>query len=308
MTVQIPDPGLGDGRTGDNEYVFRSKVKSNFSDQSNAASRLVGTENKNVIEITGLGMGSSGLGVIHDQIPNTVHYPDFDINQSNKLHNGLYAVDSTYRVDNPTKVAGLTTNFALLNINSRIDDKRGCQIALPRFTNKVFLMMRTMNADEAGGWTEFYNSKSTSIYQTTTASSPNVFVTSTGELQRSTSSERYKNIIAELELDDDAYQKALAVKPIVYRSTAPADNPNWHYYSFSAEKLGEYDPAFTLWRNTETVTDDEGNTETVELDTPLAEGINLNAIVALQHAVIVKQGKLIASLEKRIMDVENAIE
>lgn len=42
MTVQIPDPGTGNGQTGDNEYVFRKKVKDNFSDQTNAASRLIG--------------------------------------------------------------------------------------------------------------------------------------------------------------------------------------------------------------------------------------------------------------------------
>lgn len=42
MAVQIPDPGTGNGQTGDNEYVFRKKVKDNFSDQTNAASKLVG--------------------------------------------------------------------------------------------------------------------------------------------------------------------------------------------------------------------------------------------------------------------------
>ena len=42
MAVQIPDPGTGNGQTGDNEYVFRKKVKDNFNDQTNAASKLVG--------------------------------------------------------------------------------------------------------------------------------------------------------------------------------------------------------------------------------------------------------------------------
>lgn len=48
MAVQIPDPGTGNGQTGDNEYVFRKKVKHNFSDSTNAASRLVGTANGQV--------------------------------------------------------------------------------------------------------------------------------------------------------------------------------------------------------------------------------------------------------------------
>lgn len=43
MAIQIPNPGTGNGATGDNEFVLWSKVKGNFSDQTNAASRLVGS-------------------------------------------------------------------------------------------------------------------------------------------------------------------------------------------------------------------------------------------------------------------------
>lgn len=42
MAIQIPNPGTGNGATGDNEFVLWTKVKDNFSDQTNAASRLVG--------------------------------------------------------------------------------------------------------------------------------------------------------------------------------------------------------------------------------------------------------------------------
>ena len=59
MAVQIPDPGTGNGQTGDNEYVFRKKVKDNFSDQTNAASRLVGTAVGNVMQVGAFGLGSS---------------------------------------------------------------------------------------------------------------------------------------------------------------------------------------------------------------------------------------------------------
>lgn len=58
MAVQIPDPGTGNGQTGDNEYVFRKKVKDNFSDQTHAASRLVGTEAGNLMEVGAYGWGS----------------------------------------------------------------------------------------------------------------------------------------------------------------------------------------------------------------------------------------------------------
>ncbi|OLF40781.1 hypothetical protein [Psychrobacter sp. Rd 27.2] len=62
MAVQIPDPGQGDSKTGDNEYVFRKKVQNNFSDQSNAASRLVGELPGNVAQMTTTGVVFSGWG------------------------------------------------------------------------------------------------------------------------------------------------------------------------------------------------------------------------------------------------------
>lgn len=43
MAIQIPNPGTGNGASGDNEFVLWSKVKDNFSDQTNAASKLLGT-------------------------------------------------------------------------------------------------------------------------------------------------------------------------------------------------------------------------------------------------------------------------
>ncbi|GLR29011.1 hypothetical protein SAMN05660405_02574 [Psychrobacter pacificensis] len=45
MAIQLPDPGNGvpEDETGDNEHVMWLKTRANFSDQNNAASRLVGT-------------------------------------------------------------------------------------------------------------------------------------------------------------------------------------------------------------------------------------------------------------------------
>lgn len=45
MAIQLPNPGLGDGQTGDNEFVMWTKVKDNFSNTTHAASKLVGTAN-----------------------------------------------------------------------------------------------------------------------------------------------------------------------------------------------------------------------------------------------------------------------
>ena len=62
MAVQIPDPGTGNGQTGDNEFVFRKKVRDNFSDQDNAASREVGKIVGNVVEVRVAGFNDTGIG------------------------------------------------------------------------------------------------------------------------------------------------------------------------------------------------------------------------------------------------------
>lgn len=62
MAIQLPNPGLGDGQTGDNEYVMWTKVKDNFNNTTHAASRLVGTAAGNVMEVGAFGLGS-GTGL-----------------------------------------------------------------------------------------------------------------------------------------------------------------------------------------------------------------------------------------------------
>ncbi|MBZ1392301.1 phage tail fiber protein [Psychrobacter pacificensis] len=62
MAIQIPDPGNGvpEDKTGDNEHVMWLKVKDNFSDQNNAASRLVGVSTGNVMQVEAFGLGRRG--------------------------------------------------------------------------------------------------------------------------------------------------------------------------------------------------------------------------------------------------------
>lgn len=59
MAIQLPNPGLGDGQTGDNEYVMWTKVKDNFNNTTHAANRLVGTAPGNVMEVGAFGLGST---------------------------------------------------------------------------------------------------------------------------------------------------------------------------------------------------------------------------------------------------------
>lgn len=52
MAIKLPDPGNGipEQKTGNDEWTNMKIVRDNFADQSNAASRLVGTANGNLLE------------------------------------------------------------------------------------------------------------------------------------------------------------------------------------------------------------------------------------------------------------------
>ena len=63
MAIQLPNPGLGDGQTGDNEYVMWTKVKDNFSNTTHAANRLVGTATGNVMEVGAFGIGREAIAI-----------------------------------------------------------------------------------------------------------------------------------------------------------------------------------------------------------------------------------------------------
>ena len=287
MAIQIPNPGTGNGATGDNEFVLWSKVKDNFSDQTNAASKVVGTANGQIP------LAQDTLFAANNTTPTWRHATaGFD---ADSAENGqIYFVQVTGGSTNinfppPRGKYTLVTKRAGYQGNEKLQIATGEGIWFRISENGVYSPWKPATHN-------FYN--------TTTASGANTVIDSTGNLMRSTSSERYKDILAPLELDDAKYADAMALKPIVYRSIADADNPTYHYYSFSAEELGTYDPAFTLWRDTETVTDEDGNVTEQPLAERQAEGININALLAMGHAIAIKQGELIKKLEARIEALE----
>jgi len=300
MTIQVPNPGTGNGATGDNEFVLWSKVKANFEDQTNAASRLIGND--------------SGQLTLAENISTANYkYVTSDKSSSGVDLNTAKAGDVWSRVGGSStnipssttfKYTGWTIVTRAAHSAAGARDSYSTQIAYS-YNPVAAVNIRNNFGDTWGDWQPIADNPA--IYNRTTASGANVAVDANGKLMRSTSSERYKYILADLELDDAAYNNAMQLAPIVYRSTADADNPEYHYYSFSAEALGAYDPAFTLWRDTEIVTDDEGNTSEQPLDERQAEGINLNAIVAFLHATNVKQGKLISELEAKVLALENEV-
>jgi hypothetical protein len=80
----------------------------------------------------------------------------------------------------------------------------------------------------------------------TTASAANLYQSASGAaVLRSTSSKRYKRDIETLE--PARADAVLAARPIWYRSTAVADNPEWGYYGLLAEEVAKIDPRLVSW-------------------------------------------------------------
>lgn len=71
MAIRVPNLGLGDGKTGDTELKIRQDYNHNFTDQSNAASRLVGGAAGNLMEVAAFGLGAT-FHSITDMTPSTV--------------------------------------------------------------------------------------------------------------------------------------------------------------------------------------------------------------------------------------------
>lgn len=165
--------------------------------------------------------------------------------------------------------------------------------------------MRWVSGDVADTpWTRLYHSSEQLIYTTTTATSANTVVTSTGELQRSTSSAIFKKDIADISIPD--YRAALkAVRPVSYRSTeATADRTDWSWYSFIAEELGALDKRLVQMDSTEFFEDidEDGKPFINSRELPegeyAANGINTNGIVALMVHINQQMLADIEALEK----------
>ena len=84
MAIKLPDPGNGipEQKTGNDEWTNMKIVRENFADQSNAASRLVGSQKGNVMEVGAFGLGET---IASPYINN-----DTDIS---KLPNGFYGLE-----------------------------------------------------------------------------------------------------------------------------------------------------------------------------------------------------------------------
>jgi hypothetical protein len=130
-----------------------------------------------------------------------------------------------------------------------------------------------------------------SWYDETTAVAANVNVASTGILQRSTSSIKYKTNVETIE---DSYSDALLnCRPVWYRSTCANDNPNYGWWGFIAEEVAEIDPRLCLFEQKE-----DGNLE--------PEGVAYDRFVPHLLNLIKRQGEAIAELQAEVAALKGA--
>lgn len=81
-------------------------------------------------------------------------------------------------------------------------------------------------------------------YTNSTTGTANVIISSAGQIQRTTSMRKYKTDIEDIDVDH-ALAITAALRPIWYRSIAPADvaaHPSWSHYSFIADEVAALDP------------------------------------------------------------------
>lgn len=99
----------------------------------------------------------------------------------------------------------------------------------------------------------------------TTASAANAFIdnTATNKILRSTSSIRYKRDVEDVAAD--AAARIWDLRPVRYRSLAPADNGGWSFYGLIAEEVAQVDPRLVHWSYQDT----DYETVTLRTETPI---------------------------------------
>jgi collagen type VII alpha len=141
-------------------------------------------------------------------------------------------------------------------------------------------------------------------YNNTTASAANLFVSSGGLFQRSTSSAKYKTDIEDLE--DSYADNILSVRPVWYKSTCTNDNPDWGWWGFIAEEVAVIDPRLVHWKTEQTRFDEEiQQSITEKLEEPIPEGVAYDRFVPHLLNLIKRQQQAIETLEAKVTALES---
>ena len=138
-----------------------------------------------------------------------------------------------------------------------------------------------------------------SPYNTTTALAANCNLVGTGLVRRSTSSLRFKTSVEPI--DSVWADKLLELRPINYKSTAPADgdvDSAWTFYGFGAEDVAKIDPRYVFWNTHKNVHDEAtGENTSVLLEEAIPEGVQYDRMVPALIDIIKRLEQRVAVLE-----------
>ena len=151
MAVQIPDPGTGNGQTGDNEYVFRSKVRDNFADQNNAASREVGKGVGQVASTESYGVNGLGWGA-------SSCFPFDGTSLSDISESGLVRTPASLALDVGAPVAEPSLIMSLRYFSTYLT-----QVIYTQSTSKPRAFLRSAIGAVVGEWYELYSTANTQL-------------------------------------------------------------------------------------------------------------------------------------------------
>jgi hypothetical protein len=263
--------------------VGTSSARSNFYNTSTVAPQL---------QIEGTTYSTSTLSIVTNNASGTGGYPSLvfgksagsSVGSNTAVTDGHYLGEISFQGNDGSEFVDGARITAVVDGTSGAND-------LP--TRLVF----STTADGASSPTERMRIASggrvsaPSWYDETTAVAANVNVASTGILQRSTSSIKYKTNVETIE---DSYSDALLnCRPVWYRSTCANDNPNYGWWGFIAEEVAEIDPRLCLFEQKE-----DGNLE--------PEGVAYDRFVPHLLNLIKRQGEAIAELQAEVAALKGA--
>jgi hypothetical protein len=189
--------------------------------------------------------------------------------------------------------------------------------AIIQFTNNAVTVQRASITAGSGG--QLSLNSTTAFWgciQTNTVAGQAVVVTSDGQLRRTSSSEKYKNSIEDL--DHDVADKVLNLRPVWFKANETnIDNPEeWSYVGLIAEEVAQVEPRLALFKKAEIVYDELGNQKfnedgsplMIELEIPEPEGVKYAELSVYLLDVVKREKARSNELEQRISDLENRLE
>ena len=132
-----------------------------------------------------------------------------------------------------------------------------------------------------------------------------------GRLVKQSSTRAIKTNIEDLDRSY-AYNILNNLRPVWYRSIAPADNPEWGYYGAIAEEVAEVDPRLAIWGYAddqyEFVTSEDGSSHK-ELRTTAQlspQGVQYDRLATILFTIVKDQQTAITDLEAKVRALESA--